>query len=105
MSDILFYFFLGHTKTVIADGQGFGVLIHAHFNAGSERLIRGLSNGLEPLQLLDGVTAVGYQLPQEDILIGIEPFFNDGEQILRIDTDVASACHSTLPPMCDSISI
>jgi hypothetical protein len=44
---------------------------------------------VDVLKLVDGVHGVGNQLPQENLFFAVEPFFDDGENVLGVDGNMA----------------
>ena len=88
--DILFYLVAGHADAVVLKAQG------ARFLVGVDRYGEGLAFGklgfadaAEPLEFGDRVGAVGNQLSHEDILLGVEPFFDDGKNVLAVDGKIS----------------
>ena len=91
--DVAVNFFGGHTDTAVADGEGAGFGIHLHLDG--EVLV--FAFGGEGLQFLRGVDGVGHNLTQEDFVVAIEEFLDDGEDVLGGDTDVSFLlCHNII---------
>jgi hypothetical protein len=42
---------------------------------------------------LRGIHGIAHQLPQKDLMIGVEKFFDDREYVLGIDGDVSFFLH------------
>jgi len=71
-AQIFLQFFSAHTDPVVADGQGFGVLIHFYadlrFGIGIQNIVLG-EHG--EVQFGDCVRGIGDQFPKEHIFIGV----------------------------------
>ena len=72
-AQVLFQFLLGHANAVIGDGQGSCVLVDLQINGKvlpvhAHLFVR---EGAE-VQLVHCVTGVGDQLPEKDLLVGID---------------------------------
>ena len=88
--DVFFDLFLVHTDTVIdhadrflgrVDDDGYlECLVVAEFR---------LAHHGELLQFGDRVTAVGDELTDEDVMVGIEPFLDDREDVFAADGKVS----------------
>jgi hypothetical protein len=83
--DVLFDFFRGHADTVIGDRDGLGVFVKGDRDAVLGIVLGGLAERDKVLMLLDRVNGVGDDLADKDILVGIEPFFDDREQVFTVD--------------------
>ena len=86
--DILVHLFGGHADAVIDEPQLALILVgldrHAVFD---------LRVGIGDFTLCDRVAAVGDQLADKNIFIGIQPLFDDGHDILRMNGNVAGRRH------------
>ena len=87
LADVFHDLFLRHADAVVDDGDRRGVLVKLHPDLlGGEIDVR-LSEGAEPAQFRDRVAGVGDDLAQKDFLFGIQPFLDDGEDMLELDRD------------------
>ena len=95
--DVAVNFFGGHTDTAVADGEGAGFGIHLHLDGEVLCVAHVFAFGGEGLQFLRGVDGVGHNLTQEDFVVAIEEFLDDGEDVLGGDTDVSFLlCHNII---------
>ena len=77
--DIFLDFFVSHADAVIHDLHDFFVFVQYHMN-GKAFISRDMvcfPHNHELFQLGYCVTGIGYQFTDENILIGIEPFFDN----------------------------
>ena len=77
--DIFFYLIRGHAETVIGNDNLFFGGTQRNGNAVFVLGGRRLAQSGQMLVFLNRVYAVGDQLPDKDILIGVEPFFDNGK--------------------------
>ena len=92
MVDVLVDFFFGHSDAAVADGEGFCFLVPNDLDGGVAFDGRDLSKFRKGLALLGSIYRVGYQLPQENLVIAVQEFFDDWKNVFRLDIDVSS-CH------------
>ena len=86
LGDVFFYLILVHAETVINEFQGLGIRIADDFDFCLVIVREGvLAHGFQLFQFGDGVAAVGNQLTDKDIMVGIEPFFYDRENIFTVN--------------------
>ena len=86
LRNILFYFFLRHTDTVILKANGFCIRIHN--NAYSTFIVCRLlpfGNQGKLLQLSYRIGSIGNLLTYKNVLIAIHPFLDNGENILTMN--------------------
>ena len=86
LGNVLLYLIRCHTKTVIDKLHGFGFRIDDNLDLCLViigKLI--FAHHLKLFQLGDRVTAVGDQLTHKNIVVGIQPLFNDWENIIAVD--------------------
>ena len=84
--DILLNLVRSHADAVIDEFQSLLLRIHDHGNPGLIVFRQGiLAHHIQLFQLRDGVAAVGNQLPVEDIVVGIEPFLDNGKNIFAVN--------------------
>ncbi len=84
--DVLFNLFLGHTDTVVAEGNGLLLRIHGHIHSALVILrLLPLADERQLLQLCHRIAGIGDLLTNEDILIGIHPLLDDRENVLTVD--------------------
>ena len=91
--DVFFYIFGSHADAAVDDADLFLLLVHLHANRQVAHFAFELAQIGQVLQFVGGVHRVGDQLPQEDFVVAVEEFFDDGENILRGDIDFSS-CHN-----------
>ena len=92
--DVGFDLVFGHTHAVVDKPKFARGLIHLHMDGA---VLRG--GAVHHAQLGDGVAAVGNDFADEDIFIGIQPFFDDWHDILRVNGYVAlNRFHNQKPP-------
>ena len=96
LCDVLFHLIRCHTETIIDKLHGLGLRIHNDLDL-CLIIIRQLilAHHVQLFQLGDGIASVGDQLTHENIVIGIQPFFNDRKNIIAVDRQIAMfLCHS-----------
>ena len=71
-AQVLVQLFLGHADAVIGDGNGAGLLVHLQADG---EILPGKAGGAvlqrAVIQLVNGVAGVGDQLPEKDLLVGV----------------------------------
>ena len=101
--DVLADFICGHADTGIGNPDLFLFLIHGDSHAHGFLTVR-----MEHPELGDSVTGVGNRLPQENILVRIQPAFDHRHYILRVNrygTFFFLHCHKTLAPLSESPAV
>ena len=93
--DVLVYLLGRHAHAAVRHGQRLLLLVHGHTNRQVAQLAFGLADRREGFQLLGGIHGVRDQLAQEDFMFRIEEFLDDGEDILRRNSDF-SVFHSLI---------
>ena len=84
--DVLLYLVCGHSKTRINEFQRLFLGIHHHPNHVLEILGIGvLSDEIQLFQLGNGIAAVGDKLPEENVVVGIEPLFDNRKNIFAVN--------------------
>ena len=84
--DVLLYFIRSHAQAGIYEFQGFFFGIYHDPDAVLKIVRVGIfAHQLQLFQLGDGVAAVGDQLPEKNVMVGIEPFFNNRKNIFAVD--------------------
>ena len=93
--DIFLHLFGGHAKSGVDEFQGFLFRVHDHADAVLVAFRIGvLADEGQLFQLGDGVAAVGHQLTEENVVIGIQPFFNNRKNIFAVDGKTSMLiCH------------
>jgi hypothetical protein len=86
--DVFLHFFLRHAHAVIADGKCLFVLIQLHFYGEVARFFIEFRNGRKRFELLRGIYGIGNQLAQENFLVGVKEFLDDGKNILGMNTKI-----------------
>ncbi len=85
--DILVHFLLRHTDATVRDLDGLGLVVHIHADGQVAQLTLEFAGSGEGLQLLGGIHRIGHDLAQEDIMVGIQEFFDDRKDIFRCHAD------------------
>lgn len=87
--DVFLHFVGAHPDTAIADGKGSGLCVEGdgHFQV-AQFLVIGSDAG-EVLDLACGIHGIGYEFAEEDLVVGIEGFLDDGEDVLGMDGNIA----------------
>ncbi len=93
--DILVHLLGRHADTAVGHGQRFGFLVHGDVNRQVAQLALHFADRRKRLQLLGGVDRVRNQLAQENFMVRIEEFLDDGEDVLRRNSDF-SVFHSAI---------
>ncbi len=86
--DIFADFIGGHADAVVLDGQGAGILVDADVDGVIVGNLQPFDD-VDMLQLMNGVDRVGDQLPQENFMVAVEPFLDDGKDIFGMNGDAA----------------
>ena len=82
LRDIFFYLIRGHADTVILNRESLGFFVYKDVDTIFFVGLRlGFAHLDELFELRDCVYAVGDDFAEEDILIGIKPFFYNGHHI------------------------
>ena len=101
--DILYDLFRGHADTVINKLQCLFLIIDqdVYFRLVAFRKFC-LSDGIQFFSLGYGITAVGNQLTDENILIRVHPFFDNGKNIVAVNGKISAFClHMNHTPLSD----
>ena len=84
--DILLHLVSGHTQPVVRKGQGLLLRVNGHTHPGLVTLRQGIfPHHVQLFQLGHGITAVGDQLPVENIMVRVQPLLDNGKNVLTID--------------------
>ena len=84
--DILFHFICRHTKSVIDELQSLLIRVHQNLYLRFIFLRKCiLTHHIQLLQLGDGIASVGNQFTEENIVVRIQPFFNNRENIVAVN--------------------
>ena len=74
---------LGHANAVVGDGEGTGLLVYVQAD---EKVLPGKAGGPvlqgAVVELVNGIAGVGDQLPQEDLLVGVDGVDHQVQQTL-----------------------
>jgi hypothetical protein len=84
---------LSHPYALITHGYGFLIAVYQHLHAKSFGFGFHLTQGCKGAQLLSGVYGIGYQLPEENFVVGVQKLLDDGEDVLGLNMD-GSLLHS-----------
>ena len=84
--DILLHLIRRHTDTVIRDPDRLFLRMDLHVNPRLKIIRQGVfPHHIQLFQLSDRITPVRDQLPVKNILVGIQPFFNNGKNIIAVN--------------------
>ena len=104
--DILFHFFCRHSQTII--GKGNRLFLRIDFHIDSCLVVvrkRGFTHKFQFLQFGNGIAPITHYLANKNIMVGIQPFFNNGKYIFRINRQISLLiCHINQPPIANFIS-
>ena len=93
LGDVLFHLLLVHADAVVFHAQCAGVFVDGDLDAVLRIVCRGLAEIDELFEFRDGVDAVCHDLAQKNVLIRIQPLFDDGHHVFAGYTDVALFSH------------
>ena len=74
---------------MVPDGERALFLVEFHMYGEVARIVCDLSGGSKDAQFLCGIDGVRDQLAKEYLMVGIKKFFNDGENVLSLNIDLA----------------
>ena len=79
---------LGHPDTGVDDGEGLGISVRDDLDEELLLVVQlaGVSQGLVP-DLVQGIGGVGDQLPEEDLLVGVERVDDQAHQLGNISLE------------------
>ena len=80
--DVFIHLLGGHSDTMVGNGQGLLGLINTYAHAKVAQITLHFTNGRQSLQFLRSIDGIGDQLTQEDLVIRIQKFLDDGEDII-----------------------
>ena len=80
--DVFIHLLGGHSDTMIGNGQGLLGLIYTYAHAKVAQVALHFTNGRQSLQFLRSIHGIRDQLTQEDLMIRIQKFLDDGEDII-----------------------
>ena len=84
--DILFHFIGGHAQTVILEGQCLLLGIHDDIHTSLIAFGQGIfSHHVQLFKLGYGITTVRDQLSVKNVVIGIQPLFNNRKNVFTVD--------------------
>ena len=89
--DVLINLLGRHTYTMVADSKGFLILINTYTHAYVAQLAFERTGGGESLEFLRGVHSVADKLTKENLVVGIQEFFDYGENVVRCYPNVTFA--------------
>ena len=81
--NILVNLVLGHAKSIVCDLYGLVIWIHGHLDFVLQ-ILRSLvlAHELQFLKLGNGIAAIAYQLPVENVMVRVQPFLDYWENVL-----------------------
>ena len=101
LCNILLDFSLRHTKSGINKFQCFFFGINDHLDAVFVIIRVGIfSHNLQLVQLCDGIAAVGHNFPGKDVVVRIEPFFDNWENIFTVNGKISCLAHNITLLIC-----
>ena len=80
--DVLIDLLGRHAYTMVADGECLLILINSYAYADVAKLAFEHTGGGQSLEFLRGVHSVADQLTKKNLVIGIQEFFDDGEDVV-----------------------
>ena len=84
--DIFFHFVGGHAQTVILEGQCLLLRIHDDIHTSLIAFGQGIfSHHVQLFKLGYGITTVRDQLSVKNVVIGIQPLFNNRKNVFTVD--------------------
>ena len=84
--DVLLHLVRGHAQSIVHEGQGLLLRVHDDVYPRLVPLRQGiLAHHVQLLQLRHGVAAVGDQLPVKDVVVVIQPLFDDRKNVFAVD--------------------
>ena len=91
--DVLFDLFGGHPETFVGDGDGLLFLVESHLHGDVSEFAGVLTKRSQSLDFLRSVYRVGDEFPKENLMVGIEEFLDNRENVLGMDRDRAFFLH------------
>ena len=91
--DVFVHLLGSHTDTMVLHGEGLLVLINNYAYAHIAEFAFSITNRGQCFELLSGVHRVGYELAKENLVIRIEKFLDDRENVLGCYSNVTFCCH------------
>jgi hypothetical protein len=76
---------------MVADSEGFLILINTYTHAYVAQLALKRTGGGQSLEFLRGVHSVADKLTKENLVVGIQEFFDYGENVVRCYPNVTFA--------------
>ena len=95
MVDVFVDLLSGHTESAVADGQRLGIFVELDVNRQVAELALEVALLRQCLQLLRSIDSVGDHFTQENLMIGIQELFDDGENVLCCNPNI-TFFHGTL---------
>ena len=104
-AQVVFHLLLGHADAVVADGEGARLLVGDHHDLEIVPVQAHLVVGEGPVgQLVDGVAGVGDDLPEEDLLVGIDGVDHQVHQPLGLGFELFLFHGMKTPPVSNRVS-
>ena len=91
--DVLLDLLASHPDTTIADGDGLRSFIKTHVHTKLAEFSIELSHRSQFLKLLSCINGIRHQLTKEYLMIGIQEFLDDRENVLGMYRDGAFFCY------------
>ena len=90
-ANVFFDLFFAHADSVVRHGQSLFLLVQCDANSVVFTVgdVPDFSQGDQTLELCNGIRGVGNDFTQENILIGVQPFFDNRENMLCFDGNTA----------------
>ena len=89
--DVLIDLLGAHAYAMIADSEGFLILINTYAYADVAEFALERTGGGESLEFLRGIHSIADQLTKENLVVGIQEFFDYGENVVRCYPNVTFA--------------
>ena len=84
--NVLFYFIFRHTKSIVHKTDRLVLSIDKYFHFLFVILRKGcLPDHLQFFEFCDGITSIADKFTDENVVIRIQPFFNNRKNIIRIN--------------------
>ena len=91
--DVFVDLLLGHADAFVDDFQGLLLFVQFDPDLQVPELILAFAGGGQGLELLGRIDGVRHELPEEDLVVGIQELLDDGENVLGGHTDLSFVCH------------
>ena len=90
--DIALHLIGGHADAVVGDGEGVGFPVDPDADGGFGAFAAVTAHGGHA-PLANGIDAIAHQFPQEDLMAAVNGLFDDREDVLGVDLNLALFQH------------